>query len=197
VALIQRVRRAATGQSSSVATPRSFGRLGHAESWIARGRVIAVPFAVGELVGEWTSYPAADLPYAVVLTAVFAVGAVALWVARRRLVEARAQAWLGVAALSFDVMVVSAYVTLYAFDPGTPVRFLLLLPVLEAALRYGTRAGVLVPLASIPPLVAFEWRRPGVGDLSDIQVTHILTPLALQVLVGLVIGLLTERRAGE
>jgi hypothetical protein len=95
----------------------------------------------------------------------------------------------------FDAVVVSAFVCIYSFEPSSPVRELLFLPVIEAALCYGVRGGLALPLASAPSLVFFESRTS--DDLGvAFDPGHVLGPIALQLVVGLVVGrLATASRA--
>ena len=93
----------------------------------------------------------------------------------------------------FDLAVVSAFVCIYSFEPNSPVRELLFLPVIEAALCYGVRGGLALPAASAPSLAFFESKAS--DDLGvAFDPGHVLGPIGLQVLVGLVVGLLVERR---
>lgn len=159
------------------------------DAWIAWVRVAAVPFVLLEVAIERGNYPPGDERWAWALAATFATGAgLFLRVRARRL-----------PALAFDWAVVSGWVALYSFEPGTPVRQLLVLPVVEAALRYGVRGSLLFPLASLPALAFFEHRQAERLDLHPFDTGHVLGPAGLQLLVGLVIGGLVDRlreRAG-
>lgn len=155
-------------------------------SWIAWVRLAAVPFVFIEVTIERGNYPAGYERWAWVLAAVFAVGAVSFFWIHRRGLDA------GLTAYAFGVAVVSAFVVLYSFEPGSPVRELLFLPVLEAALRWGRLGGMLSPLASAPALAVFEWK---VSDRLGVPYDpgHVIFPVALQILVGLIVGALNER----
>ena len=98
---------------------------------------------------------------------------------------------LDLAALSFDAAWVSCWVVVYGSEPGSPVRQLLFLPLVEAALRYGILGAVLFPPTSIPALALFEWRQSERID-AGFDVGHALFPVGLQLLVGLVVGALVE-----
>lgn len=145
--------------------------------WIRWVRLAAAPFALLEAAVE--DYPPGHEAWAWALAVVFAAGALVLF--------RRDRPALG---LMLDLGVVSGFVVLYAFDPGTPVRQLFFLVVLEAALRYGTLGGALVPLAHVPALALFEWRLAEPFDVG-----HVLGPFGLQLLVGLVAGRLARSRA--
>jgi hypothetical protein len=151
--------------------------------WIPRARLVVVPFAFAEVAIESGNYPPGYERWAWVTAAVFGAGAVVLFVARSAL-----------GGLILDVLVVSAFVCIYSFEPNSPVRELLFLPVIEAALRYGVRGGLALPVTSAPALAFFESRTS--DDLGvSFDPGHVLGPIGLQVLVGLVVGLLAERRS--
>jgi hypothetical protein len=169
---------------------RSLGRLlpdlerpGGLDGWVALVRALAVPFVLLEVAIERGNYPSGDERWAWALAAVFAAGA-ALFL--------RFPAWRA-PALAFDWALVSAWVALYSFESGTPVRQLLVLPVIEAALRYGVRGGLLFPLASLPALAFFEWRQAERLDLHPFDPGHVVGPAGIQLLVGLVVGALAAR----
>jgi hypothetical protein len=152
-------------------------------AWIAWARLGAVPFVFLEVAIESGNYPPGHEAYAWALAAAFAAGALVLLRFRERTAP----------ALAFDWAVVSLWVALYSFEPGTPVRQLLLLPVVEAALRYGVRGGALMPLASLPALAFFEWRQAIRLDLHPFDAGHIVGPAGVGLLVGLVVGGLVRR----
>lgn len=145
-------------------------------------RLVAVPFALLEVLVERGNYPAGYERWAWVTTGIFAAGA---------LVFLRLRS-LALLALVFDTGIVSGYVLVYSFELGTPVRELLLLPVVEAALRYGARGGLLWPLATLPALALFERLHTERHDF-PFDPGHILGPFGIEVLVGLVVGLLADR----
>jgi hypothetical protein len=97
--------------------------------------------------------------------------------------------------LVLDVLVVSAFVCIYSFEPSSPVRELFFLIVIEGALLLGARAAFLIPLASVPALWFFE--RQASDELgAPFDVGHVLGPVGLQLLVGLVVGQLAGRERG-
>jgi hypothetical protein len=117
----------------------------------------------------------------------FAAGAIALFAAGRRV----RPPWLGGVALVFDTAFLSAWAVLYAVEPGTPARELLVLAAVEAGLRYGRR-GALWALTTIPALAVFEWRLSSELDV-PYDVGHAIFPAGLYLLVGLVVGALSDR----
>jgi hypothetical protein len=157
-------------------------------AWIAWVRVLAVPFAGLDVLLEVENYPDGHLPWAGAITGVFAAGAAALLVFRAR-------PWAAPAGLAFDLAIVSVFVVFLAFEPGTPVRQLLLLPVVEAGLRYGARGGALVAAGCVPALFLFEWRQAALRDYYPFDPGHVVFPFGLLVLLGLVVGALARPRA--
>jgi hypothetical protein len=149
--------------------------------WVALVRLVAVPFAVLEVAIEHGNYPSGYERWAWLTTAAFGVGATAFLFAGSRLLP-----------LVFDTLIVSAYVCIYSFEPNSPVRQLLFLPVVEAGLLFGTRWGVFWPGLSVPALWFFERQSSDqLGEAYDPG--HVLGPVGLQLLVGLVVGRLSAR----
>jgi hypothetical protein len=116
-----------------------------ARIWVARARLVAVPFAFLEVAIERGNYPSGYERWAWTTAVVFALGAVVLFFTRAAL-----------PGLVLDVLVVSAFVCIYSFEPHSPVRELFFLPVIECALLFGARAGALLPAGSAPALWFFE-----------------------------------------
>jgi len=153
---------------------------------IAYVRLLAVPFALLEAAVE--EYPPGDRAWAWTLAGALAVGAVVFLALSRR----GGAPGLGPAALVFDVVWLTGWITLYGDEPGSPVRQLLFLAVLEAAIRFGVRGAVLLPPVCIPALVLFEWRQSErVGEGFDVG--HAIFPAGLLLLVGAVVGVLVEQ----
>jgi hypothetical protein len=154
--------------------------------WIAWARAAAVPFVLLEVAVERGNYPPGDERLAWALAAAFGAAAVGLLLARGR-------PWAAPAGLALDVALVSAFVALYSFEAGTTARQLLVLPVVEGALLYGLRGGLLLPLASLPALAFFEWRQADRLDLHPFDLGHVLGPAAIQLVVGVAVGGLVAR----
>jgi hypothetical protein len=147
-----------------------------ADRWIAGVRLAAAPFALADVALE--EFPPGDQGPAWTIAGVFAAGSLALAARPHRL-----------AGIGLDIGVVSAFVVLYAFEGGTPVRLLLVLVVLEGALGYGAAGGALVALASVPALALFEWRSP----FDPYDLGHVLGPFGILLLVGLIVGRSSRR----
>jgi hypothetical protein len=171
---------------------RSLPDLADARDWIAPIRVVIAPFALLEVAIERGNYPPGHETWAWATAGVFVVGAVAFFLTDRRRGDGGAAA---VAALVLDTAVVSAFVVIYGFEPGSPVRQLLVLVVVEAALRYGKR-GAVWAVTSAPALAAFEWR---VSDRLELPYDpgHVVFPIGIQLLIGLIVGSLAVREPAE
>ena len=155
-------------------------------AWI---RLLAMPFILVEAATE--DYPPGDERWAWAIGATFTAGAVALFLADRRTQGGARPPLVGTTALVFDTAALSAWAVLYAPEPGTPARELLVLAVAEAALRYGRR-GALWSLATVPALALFELRLSRTLDL-PYDPGHAVFPAGLYLLVGLIVGALAER----
>jgi signal transduction histidine kinase len=166
------------------------------ERWMAGIRVGGVALALFQIGLLGDQYPAGYEAAAWATTGVLAAGAAAFALLARREFDAAGSRRLGLAALGFDTAVISAYVLIYAFQPGTPIRQLLIVPVFEAALRFGLRGGVILPVVLAPVYAAFEWRR---ADLTDarFEVDYVTFSVGVGVISGLIIGWLVNRLWGQ
>ena len=162
-----------------------------AESWIARIRLGALAFACFQIFAIPDPYPPGYEELAWATTAALAVGTVAVFVLLRRELSERQLRWLGFGALVFDAAVVSAYVLIFSFEPGTPIRQLFFIPVVEAALRYGLRGGIVLPIALVPVYAVYEQVRD--DRVGEYQVDNVTFQVGLQVITGLFVGWLVER----
>jgi signal transduction histidine kinase len=166
-------------------------RMQETERWIAWVRLAAVPFAIVN-VAFARDYPSGFQARGWAITAVLTVGAVALlWLSRREWPRA-AQIRLGILATAFDFAVVAAYVLVYYFQIGSPIRQLLFLPLVEAALRYGIPGAVVMTAATVPVLAVFEWLREQRFD-RPYHFNFITLQAGIELLMGLAIGWLLAR----
>jgi signal transduction histidine kinase len=166
------------------------------ERWIAWIRVGAVPFAVLQ-VSISPDYPAGYLAYAWAVTAVLAAGAAVVFSLARRDLGPRAAGLLGAGALAFDTIVVSAYVLVFHFQAGSPIRQLLLLVVVEAAVRYGMPGGVALALATAPAAGAFEWLVSDSVFDREADISNVSFHIGVGILMGLIVGWLVERLGAQ
>jgi signal transduction histidine kinase len=159
-------------------------------AWV---RLLAVPFAVLEVGVFKEDYPAGYQRWGWACTALLAVGAVVFLFLAYRVNERRLWRWIGVGALLFDALVVYAFVFVYAWEPGTPIRQLVFIPLIEAALRYGLVGGLAVPVASAVLLTAAEvWRERRFAP-DGFELDRITFPVGVQLILGAIVGTLVNR----
>jgi signal transduction histidine kinase len=158
-------------------------------AWV---RLAAVPFALLEVgILKAGDYPSGYESWAWAVTGALAVGAAGfLYLAYR----ASRAAWrlIGFAALLFDSAIVYAYVFVYSFEPGTPIRQLVFIPLIEAALRYGLVGGVGITAFSAVALALAEWWRQQHFDASY-DLDRVTFPVGIQLILGLIVGSLVNR----
>jgi signal transduction histidine kinase len=159
-------------------------------------RLFAFAFAVVEVALLARHRPVSYEGLAWVVTALFGVGSVVLLV-----LAYRAPRWewrrIGWGALIFDTAAVYAYVTIYAFEPGASARQLVYIPVVEAALRFGLRGGLAMPLVSAAILGLIEWLREDPFAPTGFEYERITFPVAIQLILGFVIGSLVDGLRSE
>ena len=175
-------------------------RLRETERWIAWVRLAAVPFAIVEGGVLSSDYPAGYENWAWAATGALAAGAVAfLLLSRSSRLDLRASRRVGVLALALDTAVITAFTTIYQFEIGSPVRQLLYVLLVEAAVRYGIRGGVGMPVALLPVLTFTEWWREAKFDNPPhgFQLDHVVFPWGLLTLTGLIVGWLVDRLRRE
>ncbi len=171
-------------------------RLRDIERWIGWIRLGGVPFAIFQ-VSIGSGYPPGYKLWAWLTTALFAVGALLLFRLSRLEWTKRAQQRLGLAALTFDFAVVSAYVLIYSFEQGSPIRQIMFLPLVEAALRYGIRGALGLTAASAPVMAIFEWLRERRLAPRGYHVDYVTLQIGIEVLMGLIVGWLVLRLLGQ
>ncbi|MCP9487370.1 MAG: ATP-binding protein [Gaiellaceae bacterium MAG52_C11] len=148
-------------------------------------RLVIVPLALVQVLNQRGDFPPGYQTAAWTILGVHALLAtllVPLSFAERR--RGRAVALLG---LAFDTLLSTALILVYSFEAGQPLRTLLFLVVLEAALLFRVVGGLTVALAGIPILVLAEiWRSREFGF--EIQPESIVLRVAIAVVLGVVVG---------
>jgi signal transduction histidine kinase len=174
-------------------------RLRETERWIAFVRLAAVPFAIVEVGLLSTDYPSGYEIWAWLATALLAVGAVGFYFLSAPQTFVRAPMRIGLLGLFLDSVVVTAFVVIYQYEIGSPVNQLFFVLVVEAAVRYGIRGGLVMPFVIAPMLAFAEWWRvdrfesPPVGY----QVDHVIFPWGLCTITGVIVGWLVDRLRRE
>ena len=181
-------------------------RMREAERWLAWIRVGAVAFAIFQ-VAIASDYPKGYERLAWITTGIFAAGALVLLVLSRRDWTRGTQVALGACALAFDFAVVSAYILIYHFQLGSPIRQVIYVPLVEAALRYGIPGALALTLASTPVIAVFEWLRQRRFAPHTYHWNYVTLQVGIEALIALIVGWLVvrlrrqgdlaEARAGE
>jgi signal transduction histidine kinase len=170
-------------------------RLRRGERWLAWVRLGAVPFAIFQT-AITRSYPPGHEAWAWATTGVLAAGAVVFFRLANRDLTPRALGRLGLAALTFDLAIVSSFIFDLAFQSATPIRQILVVVLIEAAFRYGIRGGLGLTIASAPVLAIFEWlRKNDFGQRYHFE--NVTLQVGIEVIVALVVGWLVARLNGE
>ncbi|OLB24980.1 MAG: hypothetical protein AUH17_02805 [Actinobacteria bacterium 13_2_20CM_68_14] len=170
-------------------------RLRETERWIAWVRLAAVPFAIVEVGLLSTDYPPGYEGWAWATTGLLAVAGVGFFLLSRSEVFAGAPRLIGLLGLTVDTVIVAVFVLIYQYEIGSPVNQLFFVLLVEAAVRYGIRGGLLMPLAIAPLLALAEWWRESRFDNPPhgYQPDHIVFPWGLLTLTGMIVGWLVDR----
>jgi signal transduction histidine kinase len=167
-------------------------RLRDTERWIGWVRLGAVPFAIFQ-VALASGYPGGYEVAAWVTTACFSAGAVLLFRMGRRNLRRREQIRLGLVAQTFDFAVVAAFVLVFSFQAESPVRQVMYLPLVEAALRFGIPGALFLAAASAPVIAVFEWLRERRLSPMSYHLDYVTLQVGLEMLLGLTVGWLLRR----
>jgi signal transduction histidine kinase len=101
-------------------------------------RGAAVVFSVAQVLAYRTEpYPPGIEAAALGLAGVLALANLAIWLASRRAADLGAARRLAIIALATDILLASAFVWLYAFDPVSALWAILFILPLEGAIRFG------------------------------------------------------------
>jgi signal transduction histidine kinase len=162
------------------------------ERLLAIVRLVGVLFAALEIGFLTTDFPRGYEAAAWVLTAIFAAVAVTLYFLARTAGEDLLRI-VGLGALAFDTAIIGAYATIFSFEYGNQTRWATIFAVAEAALRYGLRGGIAVPLL-LSGFFAFEesWRAREFGPPGFIW-DRVTFPTGVLLVTGMIVGWLVSR----
>ncbi|MBD0338728.1 MAG: GAF domain-containing protein [Thermoleophilia bacterium] len=155
-----------------------------------------MPFALIQ-VAFAAEYPPGYARYAWLTAAVFTLGAVVIFALARRELGPRAQTALGAAALAFDTILVSSFILVFHFQQGTPVGRLLLIVIVEAAIRYGIAGAAALAVGVTPVQAVFEHLITRNVYDRPYDVTNVTFQLGVGVLMALIAGWLVRRLAAQ
>ena len=103
---------------------------------------------------------------------------------------------LRLAMLAADVAVVGAFSLAFSYEWGSPTRYALVFPIVEAALRFRLVGAATVSVLVLPILAAVEWWRADRFGPPDFTLYRVVYPFGILLLTGLIIGwLVTQLRA--
>ena len=169
-------------------------RLRETERWIAWVRLAAVPFAIVEVAVLSTDYPSGYELWAWATTGLLAIAGIGFFLLSGSDEFARAPSRIGLLGLTVDTVIVTAFVLIFQYEIGSPVNQLFFVLLVEAAVRYGIRGGLLMPLAIAPLLALAEWWRESRFDNPHgYNLDHVVFPWGLLTLTGMIVGWLVDR----
>jgi len=158
-------------------------------SWFMLIRLGAVPIAAAYIVaheppGRWDV--AAWLAWVLLVAQVTAL----ILLTRRKDADESLRRRLDAAAIAVDLLIVFAFIYAFSYETSQSLRTLAFLPVIEAALRFGTRGGLAASIASAPLLGIAELIREAEFGFSFQTEAVTLRP-AIAILFGVIVGRLT------
>jgi K+-sensing histidine kinase KdpD len=163
------------------------GRPHSLEWWIGVVRLCAVPFAVLQ-VSLTTGLSPADERTAWTLVALLAIGAVTLLAT---VGDGTSRVHTAI-SMVFDFSILGAFVVLFAFEPGTPTRQLLLIGVVAGAIRYGMVGGIATALAYVPVAIWFEERRADLFN-TEFRADYVTFQAGAGLIMASLVGWLVSR----
>jgi signal transduction histidine kinase len=162
------------------------------ERWIAYVRLGGVVFAALEVGLLSKNFPSGYQTAAWVLTGIFAVAAAAFYFLSRLAGEDLLRI-VGFGSLLFDSAVIGAYATIFSYEYGNQTRWATIFAVAEAALRYGLRGGVAIPLLLSGFFAFNEWWRAREFGPPGFNWDLVTFPTGVMLLTGLIVGWLVSR----
>jgi signal transduction histidine kinase len=162
-----------------------------AERLMSGVRAVGLVFAV-PAVATTPGFPSTLLQVtAWTLVAVLAAGTLAVWLISRRALDRQPRARLTLAALLFDIALVSGFVLVFSYEvPNVTWALLIALP-FDGALRYGWRGAAVVALVSELVFLAHSYLRV-VFDAVPMTTSAHLFVVSLLAMVAGVTALLVE-----
>jgi signal transduction histidine kinase len=167
--------------------------------WLVLIRAALV--VVAALTVAFTRFPQGRELGAWVVVGYFALWTVASWIVSRTRLDQRGREWARALAIVFDGLTAIGFIALFAYQPAEPYRALYLIPIAEAALRFGLAGGFVAGAVMVGSTIVIDefaaanpWRsvavRVLVGMLSGIVIGRLRDSLAAERLTA-------ETRAAE
>ena len=161
-------------------------RQGH---WLVLLRAALVVVAIVD--ASVTNFPSSYRPWAWAVTAFFALSTLLSAVFARMELDRAARQRARILAIALDTVVAIGFVAVLSYQPGEPYRALYLVPIAEAALRFGLVGGVLTAAVTVSATLAVDVLGPGVAWPS------ITSRILVGLLAGIVIGRLRDAIAAR
>src|SRR5207248_653955 len=86
---------------------------------------------------------------------------------------------------------------IYHFQQGSPIRQVIFVPLVEAALRYGITGALALTVASAPVIATFEWLRQRRFPPHTYHVNYVTLQIGLEAMMALIVGWLFVRLRRE
>ncbi len=153
-------------------------RPGH---WLVGLRAVLVVVAIVDV--SVTDFPPSYRPWAWAVTAFFAASTLLSAVLARRNLDRRARGRARVLAIALDAIAAIGFVAVFSYQTGEPYRALYLVPIAEAALRFGLVGGLLTGAIMVGATIVVDELGPGVAWRT----------IASRILVGLLAGIVIGR----
>ena len=81
----------------------------------------------------------------------------------------------------------------FSFERAGPVRQLLFVPLIEAAIRFGILGAILFTAATVPVIAVFEWLRETHFTVDRYRYDYVTLQIGIELLIGLIVGWLLLR----
>ena len=153
-------------------------RPGH---WLVALRAALVVVAIVD--ASVTTFPSSYRPWAWIGVGFFALSTLLSAALARRQLDRAARQRARVLAIALDTVVAIGFVAVLSYQPGEPYRALYLVPIAEAALRFGLVGGLATGTITVTASLIIDVLGPGVAWAS----------VASRILVGLLVGIVIGR----
>jgi len=160
--------------------------------WLELLRVLLVAVAIVDV--ALTDFPSGYEPWAWAVAGFFAASTALSGLFAWKQLDRRARLRARVLAIVLDSIATIGFVAVFSYQSGEPYRALYLVPIAEAALRFGLVAGVVSSVGMVGATLVIDAVGPGVAWRT------VVSRVLVAVLAGVVIGRLrdgTAARAAE
>jgi signal transduction histidine kinase len=179
---------------------REHERLRMIGRWFSTARLLVVPLAVVRT--AVADPPSGYGTWAWITCGAFGAGAVVLLALTWREQSTASRRRVAEVAIAFDTAIVFAFMFVFAYSSERATWTLFYLPVIEAALRFGTIGGIGTAVATAPLLAGVEWFRSDRFEPLGYDFDSVSVRVGLGLVIGAITGrlvdlLMTETRTAE